>query len=207
KGVSEDVTLTGDTLDFRFTEGGLAHVYAFGPGRGRAVSAAYDIVADSLDVDMTAQRMRELRAIRGAFAQSTPDTTRIHSTEKDWLRGDTIFAYFDTAATAADSSRDPQLSRLVAKGGASSYYQLAPRDSAAMEPAVNYVRGRDITVSFANREVSTVTIVEQATGLYLEPGAPEPAPSDTTNAPAREDQRPPPAPPRTPPRAASGRRP
>ena len=205
KGVSEDVTLTGDTLDFRFADGGLSHIYAFGPGRGRAVSEAYDIVADSLDVDMAGQRMRELRAITSAFAQSTPDSAKIHSDAKDWMRGDTIFAFFDTAATAADSASEGQLSRLVARGNASSYYQLAPRDSAAVEPAVNYVRGRDITVSFANREVHTVTIVEQATGLYLEPGLPDPAPTDTTNTAAPAEPRP--APPRGQPPTSGARRP
>ncbi|MGH7718153.1 MAG: hypothetical protein ACREON_04830, partial [Gemmatimonadaceae bacterium] len=184
KGVSDDVTLTGDTLDFRFAEGRMQRVFAFGATRARAVSETYDIVSDSLDVDMAGQRMREVRAVREAYAQSVPDTTKVRTTEHDWLRGDTIFAHFDTAAAPVDSSRNPQLSRLVAKGSASSYYQLAPRDTAAVAPAVNYVRGRDITVAFANREVQTVRIVEQATGVYAEPGAAEGAPPAATGSPA-----------------------
>jgi len=208
KGVSDDVTLTADTLDFRFAGGRMQRVFAFGADRARAESETYDIVADSLDVDMAGQRMREVRAVRDAYAQSVPDTTKVQTTERDWLRGDTIFAHFDTAAAApVDSSRNPQLSRLVAKGSASSYYQLAPRDTAAVVPAVNYVRGRDITVAFANREVQTVRIVEQATGLYAEPGAAERVQPAAGSSPASPAAAQPPAPPRAPPTAGGRARP
>ncbi len=125
-------------------------------------------MADSLDVRMPAQKVSEVYAVRDAFAQSTPDSLRVQTVEKDWLRGDTILALFDTAATADTTSR-AQIRQLVALGHARSLYQLAPRDTALNRPAINYVIGRDISLAFQNREVQTVTITEQAHGVYLEP--------------------------------------
>jgi hypothetical protein len=203
KGVSQDATLTADTLDFAMARGRLQRVHAWGKSRARATNPTYDIVADSLDVRMPEQRLREIRALRDAFAQSVPDTTRIHTTEHDWLRGDTVFAYFDSTGTgadsaaradsvraaadparaaAADSSHQPRITELRSLGHARSFYQIAARDTAAVGPAVNYVRGERITVTFQNRQVQQVAIAGQAAGVYLDPVIP--GTTDTTGAPA-----------------------
>ena len=172
KSVSEDATLSADTLDFRLDSGLLQRVYAWGRSRSHAVNPQYDIVSDSMDVRMPGQRMREIRAVRQAYARSVPDTARLHTRERDWMRGDTIFARFDsTGVAASDSARQPQMRQLVARGHASSYYHLAAKDTtSALGPAINYVKGKVITVAFDNRQVQHVTILEQAEGLYLEPG-------------------------------------
>ena len=181
KAVSDDVTLTSDTLDLRLSESKMDRAYAWGRSRARAVSPAYDIVADSLDIRMPGQRMREVFAVRDAFAQSTPDSMRIRTSEKDWLRGDTIVARFDTIPSA-DTSRRPRIRDLVARGSARSYYQVATKGGRDAPPGINYVRGRVITVTFQNQEVERVSITEQAAGVYLE--APQAA-ADTSlrNAP------------------------
>lgn len=185
RAVSEDVTLTSDTLDMRLANREMERVYAWGPSRARAVSPEYDIIADSLDVQMPGQRVREVYAVRNAFAQSTPDSTRIRSTEKDWLRGDTIVAHFDTLAAPDDTSGRPRIRDLVARGNASSFYQVATREGRETPPGVNYVRGRVITVTFEDQAVETVRIVEQAAGVYLEP--PGAVQRDTTNTGAPAD--------------------
>ena len=172
RAVSRDVTLTADTLDLRLTDRKMDRVYAWGRSRARAVSPEYDIVADSLDVRMPGQRVREVFAVRDAFAQSTPDSTRVRSTEKDWLRGDTIIARFDTTPAPRDTARRPRIRDLVAHGHARSFYQVATREGRSAAPAINYVRGRVITVTFQDQEVEQVSITEQAAGVYLEaPGA------------------------------------
>ena len=176
KAVSKDVTLTSDTLDLRLTDRKMDRVYAWGRSRARAVSSSYDIVADSLDVRMPGQRVREVFAVRDAFAQSNPDSTRMRTAEKDWMRGDTIVARFDTTSSA-DTARRPQIRDLVARGNARSYYQIATGAGREAPPGVNYVRGRVITVTFQNQEVDQVSITEQAAGVYLE--APRAA-ADTT---------------------------
>ena len=181
RAVSRDVTLTADTLDLRLTDRKMDRVYAWGQSRARAVSPEYDIVADSLDVRMPGQRVREVFAVRDAFAQSTPDSTRVRSTEKDWLRGDTIIARFDTAAAPRDTTRRPRIRDLVAHGNARSFYQVATREGRATPPAINYVRGRVITVTFQDQEVEQVSITEQAAGVYLE--SPRAAADSTLAAP------------------------
>ncbi|MDQ4080019.1 MAG: hypothetical protein M3125_04605 [Gemmatimonadota bacterium] len=185
RAVSEDVTLTSDTLDMRLANSAMERVFAWGQSRARAVSPEYDIVADSLDVRMPAQRVREVFAVGSAFAQSNPDTTRVRSTEKDWLRGDTIIAHFDTLAAPGDTSGRPRIRELVARGNASSFYQVAAREGRISAPGVNYVRGRVITVMFEDQAVQAVRITEQAAGVYLEP--PGMLPGDTTNTGAPAD--------------------
>src|SRR5688572_5380596 len=170
----------------------MDRVYAWGRSRARAVSPEYDIVADSLDVRMPGQRVREVFAVRDAFAQSTPDSTRMRSTEKDWLRGDTIITRFDTVAAAGDTARRPRIRDLVARGSARSYYQVASREGRSAPPAINYVRGRVIAVTFQDQEVEQVTITDQAAGIYLE--APQAAADTTVRAPRDTI----PAPPRSP---------
>ncbi len=186
--VSEDMTLTADTLDFRMADALLQRAYAWGPSRARAVSSAYDILADSMDVQMPGQRLTEVRAVRGAYAQSRPDTVRIRTSERDWMRGDTIQAAFDPPP-AADTSGRPRIRELVARGNARSFYHIASGDTATRTPALNYVVGSSITVAFANQEVRTVTVSEQATGVYLTPRLP----TDSTppaNAPRRAPETP-----------------
>jgi hypothetical protein len=130
---------------------------------------------------MPGQRVREVFAVRDAFAQSTPDSTRVRSTEKDWLRGDTIVARFDTVAVPRDTTRRPRIRDLVANGNARSFYQVATREGRDAPPSVNYVVGRVITVMFEDQEVSQVSITEQAAGVYLE--APRAAADTTLRAP------------------------
>ncbi|HEX6537069.1 MAG TPA: hypothetical protein VF041_20970 [Gemmatimonadaceae bacterium] len=187
KGVSQDATLTADTLDFAMAEGRLQRVHAWGKSRARATNPTYDIVADSLDVRMPDQRLREIRALRDAFAQSIPDTTKVHTTEHDWLRGDTIYAYFDSTSradsargAAADSARQPAIQQLLARGHARSFYQIAAKDTSAIGPAINYVRGDQIIVTFDQRQVQRVAIAGQAAGVYLDPTPPG---ADTGAAP------------------------
>jgi lipopolysaccharide export system protein LptA len=185
RAVSRDVTLTADTLDLRLTESKMDRVYAWGRSRARAVSPEYDIVADSLDVRMPGQRVREVFAVRDAFAQSTPDSIRMRSTEKDWLRGDTIIVRFDTVTVAGDTTRRPRIRDLLAHGNARSYYQVASREGRGAPPAINYVRGRIITVTFQDQEVEQVSITDQAAGIYLEPSQADTtlrAPRDTVPA-------------------------
>ena len=179
KAVSQDATIISDTLDFHMADGRLQRAFAWGASRAHATSPTYDIVADSLDVMMPDQRLRQVHALRDAFAQSVPDTSKIRTTKRDWLSGDTIFAYFDSTGRVApgDTTHQPRIERLIARGHARSFYQIAARDTAAIGPAMNYVRGRDITVAFADRQVSKVTITDQAAGVYLEPA---PRVADTT---------------------------
>jgi len=166
--VSGDLDLKSDTIDLRITDNKLSRAQSWGPTGARAVSPDQTIIADSLDVHMPNQRVREVHAINRAYAESVPDSTKLKSKEKDWLRGDTILATFDTALTADTSSR-PRIRQLLATGNASSFYQIPSNKGVNEPPNLNYVRGRVITVSFAKQEVQSVVVEEQAAGIFLEP--------------------------------------
>ena len=185
KAVSDNGTVTSDTLDFQMENGGLSRMFAWGPSRARAVNPQYDIIADSMDVRSPGERLREIRAVRKADAQSAPDTTRFKTKERDWLKGDTIFARFDsTPVSKADSAKQPALRELVALGHARSYYKIAPKDSTALGPAINYVRGRRVAIALRERQVRTVTVTDSVAGVYIEPTPPVKKPKpDSTAAP------------------------
>ena len=98
RATSDDLLLTADTIDLRVDRNKAQAAYIWGKSRARAVSPDRDLIADSLAVRMPDQQLHEVRAFRQAVATTLPDTATIRSGEKDWLKGDTIYAYFDTTA-------------------------------------------------------------------------------------------------------------
>lgn len=165
---SEDMVLRSDTIHLMVENDLLQRAVAWGPSRARAASAQQNLIADSIDVLLPNQRIREMHAIRGAAAEGRPDTLRFRADTTDWMRGDTVVARFDTTATRDSVSR-ARLKELIARGNARSFYHMAPADSAVHRPAINYVTGREITVFFETQKVAKVTVVDRASGVYLEP--------------------------------------
>jgi len=183
--VSEDMTLASDTIDLRVANDLLQRAIAWGPSRARAASASQRIVADSIDVDMPNQRIREMHATRGAVAEGRPDSTQFRADTLDWMRGDLIVARFDTLAAADTGAKGAaRLRELVALGNAKSYHHLAAADSAVRLPAINYVIGREIIVDFQEQRVAKVTVIDKAAGVYLEPKPPATSGDSTRAAPA-----------------------
>lgn len=194
KATSDEVTLASDTIDLRLTEQKLSRAFAWGRSRATARATDRDIVADSIEVEMPGQVLRELRALRSAFARSRTDSTKFVSTEDDWLRGDTIVAAFDTSRAVGDTAAKTVIRRILADGDASSFYQVASSEGPKGAPNLNYVKGKTITVLFgADRAVSTVTVHEKASGVYLERIVPDSLKADTlkSKANAAGAQRPP----------------
>jgi len=172
--VSDSMTLKADTIDLRVKNDVLDRAFAWGKTtRAHVDSPSQNLVADSLDVEMPAQRLRTVRAFNRAYAEGKPDTTRFKpdkSQPVNWLRGDTITAHFDTTAPPPrDTAKSPEIKNLVASGNASSVYLMPPSDSAEHRPAINYVVARIITVDFEKQQVATVTTVDSVSGVFLEP--------------------------------------
>lgn len=184
--VNKDLTLASDTIDLRIQQNKLQRAYAFGPGAASAVTRERTILADSIDVRMPNQQLREMYAVRQAYAESDPDSAKVRSSERDWLRGDTIVARFDTLPPA-DTTSKPRIRDLLASGTASSYYQV-PNSKNIKKPGVNYVKGRQIIVDFKAQEVQTVTVVDSASGIFLE-AIPDSVASDSTKAKKARPQR------------------
>jgi len=196
KATSEDVTLTADSIDLRVAEQKLERAVAWGPKRAFAHSKDQDITADSIDVLMPGQVLREMHALRNAVAEGMPDSTKIISKERDWLRGDTIVARFDLAATA-DTSNRTRVRQIVATGvarrPASSHYQVAPGGVGKTDrPNLSYNTGRQITVDFRDGAVENILVSGQATGIYLEavPDSVRRTPADSTGRKAASPVKP-----------------
>jgi hypothetical protein len=170
---SDSMQLTSDTIDLRVRNDLLDHAYAWGVNRAKVVSPSQTMIADSLDVYMPGQRIQLVRALRKAYAQGIPDSTkfRVEAPDTtDWLVGDTIVAYFDsTAAAKRDTTKNPAIKMLVSSGHASSLYHLAPSDTSERRPALNHVTARLITINFDSQKVATVTTVDSVSGIYIEP--------------------------------------
>jgi lipopolysaccharide export system protein LptA len=169
---SQDINLKSDTIDLRIVNDSLNRAISWGKSRSRAVSASQSILADSTDVLMPGQHLREMHAVGDAVAEGAPDSTKFRTTERDRLTGDTIVAHFDTAASLLrDSTSKPKIRLLVSSGHATSLQHLPPRDTTLRIPARVYVVGSTINVSFDSGAVKQVTVRDDslATGLYLEP--------------------------------------
>jgi hypothetical protein len=183
---SDDLTLQADTISLAVVEDKLERAIAWGQNRAVAVSPTQTVRADSLDVVLPDQRLSVVTAVGTAYAEGTPDTLRFRTTERDWMRGDTIVAHFDSAAT--DDGGRPQLREIESRVDARAYYQLAPADTAETRPAINYVRGSAIRVTFDSAQVRQVTVsgdsANPSSGVYLEPRS-----ADATAEPGRDPER------------------
>ncbi|HEV7990839.1 MAG TPA: hypothetical protein VGP25_03395 [Gemmatimonadaceae bacterium] len=169
---SQDLNLKSDTIDLRISDDVLQRAIAWGASRAHAVSPQRTLLADSIDVLMPNQKLREMHALRLAVAEGAPDSTRFFTPEKDRLTGDTIVAFFDTtAAPVGDTTSKPRIRSLVSNGNATSLQHLPPRDTTLRKPAIVYVTGATITVSFDTGGVQRVQVRNQqlASGVYLEP--------------------------------------
>ena len=185
--MSDSLNMKGDTIDLRFADQLMQRVFTWG-GRAIAITPQQEMEADSLDIRMPGQKIRELHALGRAVAFTVTDSLRIESTERDWIRGDTIVALFDSAAV--DDTASARMKQVTATGTARAYYQLAPSSGVKGPPNISYNTGRLIVVSFEAGEVSKVDVKDGARGLYLEPVA-APAPTDTVRGPtAKPDPKP-----------------
>ena len=188
--VSEDLTLKADTIDLRVTDDLLQRAVVWGKSRAHASSPSQTIVADSIDVLLPGQRVREMHAVRSASAEGTPDTTKFKTPEKDRLTGDTIVAYFDSIP-ATDTVTKARIRELVAIFKATSYQHLAPQDTSFRRPAINYICGQRITVTFDSAKVRLVKVLDSKPpcgAVYVEPDTsqtPQPTGRPGSNPPRR----------------------
>lgn len=198
-----DWHLRADTMDFTLDSGKIERTLAWGrTRRPDAVSSTYTIVADSLDILMPAQVIRDVWAFRGARATTRSDST---VAEDDWMMGDTLHAVFlppDTGRADSLAARDSgavrdsgatrkqRLERLHSFGHARALYHVTDDAKPTERPGVNYNRGSRIAIRMRDGKVHTVDVVGLVDGVYLEPFTRRTdadstgVPGDTTRAPA-----------------------
>jgi hypothetical protein len=182
--VSDSMTLTSDTIDLRFTEQQISRIFSWGT-RAKAVSPQQTMESDSMDVLMPGQKLERVNAVGRAVAVSMPDTSKFQSDERDWITGDTLIARFETLPRSAqDTSERSVMKEVLSIGNARAYYQAAPPGGTRGAPTLSYNRGRQITVLFSEGAMRSVKILDQASGLYLEPIV-----RDSVRAPAEQPNR------------------
>jgi hypothetical protein len=198
---NKELVITAERIDLRLKEQRIDEAYAFGKGRAKARTPQQNVEADSMRIVIVDQRAREVRAIGSAVALGVVDTAKIKSADRDMLRGDSLFAYFDTLAATADTARQSRIKEIRAYGNASSLFQIPSSKGPTAPPALNYVRGQRIFVQFDTGSVRDVRVDSSASGVYLEP-APDSLADSTAKGskpPATRPATPPVKPPAKPP--------
>ncbi len=172
--------LTADTLDAAVDSGKVQRSKAWGRDhRPDALSGTYTVVADSLDILMPRQVMREVWGFGDGRATNRPDST---VTEDDWMVGDTLHAVFaDPDSVVPDSAgrKKQELRNLASHGSARALYHVVNEQHRDQPPDVNYSRGERIAIAMRAGKVATVDVVGGVDGVYLEYAPPRP---DTTRA-------------------------
>ena len=163
---SQDLQLYADSVDLRVHNNELERAMAWGKTRAHAISPDRDILADSIDALLPNQRIHQIRAVGKAYATSIPDSATVKTADRDWMRGDTLIATFDSVARG-DTAHTPPIKTIIAREHAHAYYHVK-NESAKDRPGVNYVTGRDIDISFLNGGVDTVKVRDKASGVYVE---------------------------------------
>ena len=170
---SDDLDIVADTIDLRMSNDMMERAIAWSRGgQAKATSPGQVITADSIDALMPRQKLRIVYAVKNARAESDADTVRLRTSERDWLRGDVVTAWFDSTATK-DTSKTPPLDKILTvhkADSAQAYYHMPPTDATCnKEAAISYVRGREILVDFDNSKVAVVSVRDSVVGMYLEP--------------------------------------
>jgi hypothetical protein len=193
---SQDLDITADTIDLLMSNDAMERAVAWSrTGQARATAPGQVITADSIDARMPGQKVRVVYAVRNARAEADADTVRFRTTERDWLRGDVLTAWFDST-DAKDTAKSPPIDRILTTHKADSaqaYYHMPASKPSCKDAAISYVRGREILIDFDDRKVGLVSVRDSVVGMYLEPKCA--APADSAKAPVKPPARPPADPP------------
>lgn len=216
---SEDVDLSAPALRLFFAKGEVERMVARGGAliggsspQARAISPDFMLVADSIDAVSPQQKLQRVFAIGRAIGERRPDTLDNALPElinRDWVRGDTVRAYFTSSTNAsaravagagAGNSRvagqrvggtagrgdtTQVLERILATGNpASSTYRLREQVGDSTQLSVNYITAKKLDVTFKEGAVDRVQAEGNIRGLYLQPPQrAETSPADRTRRP------------------------
>ena len=142
-----------------------------------AVSADFQLTADSIDALAPGRQLDTLTAVGRAWGQRLGDDLADANipaiVAHDWMRGDTIIATFRESAPAPDDTTgqpDREIDTVTSIGKpAASAYRIADEEDPAGTPAINYVRAGRIVVSMVAGKVASVNADGDVQGIYLQP--------------------------------------
>ena len=195
--LSEQVDVRAPAVIAYFDEGLVARMIALGRGGspGAAIEQAYarseqfNLVADSIDAVLPAQQLEQVTAVGNAYGErlaeddamrilvepvTAEDSVLARILAHDWLRGDTVRAFFtaapDSLQTPGDTAQARVLERIVASGlPARSAYRMESESRPDDPAAISYLTAHRITVMMANGAVADVEAEGDVKGVYLQP--------------------------------------
>jgi hypothetical protein len=194
--VSTDMNVTAPAIRLFFENGGVERMVAMNwrqrpnapvSTRPVAVSEQFRMESDSIDVLAPEQQIREAVAIGTAWVQrftpdslkpflpeAEPDVARL--IEHDWIRGDTVRAFFtaatvDPAAVNTGANAERVIERITATGGpAQAMHKTRPDDAADdARLSIAYLVGNIVAITFADGLVTEVRASDDVRGVYLQP--------------------------------------
>lgn len=186
-----DVDINAWRLRILFDSGAVNRLIALGMDpaggavdsiRANVLTPDFNLTADSIDALSPKQQLQQVIAVGRALGTRQSDTIDQALPElirNDWLRGDTVIAFFTEAPDSikarraqSDSSFDRVLERLIAAGAeqpASAMYRLREESDTTRQVQVNYITAMRITAIFKDGAVHDVDAEDQVTGVYLQP--------------------------------------
>lgn len=194
---TEEITVESPYLQIVLEGGELERLIADRKGSRGGVNGQahiraerFRLLADSIDAVAPGQQLERVIAIGAAYGEvldtlppPAADSELEAALAHDWMKGDTVQAFFAVNPLAAtDSTADERvLERVVTSGApASSLYRklepaTSPADpsadalSPAPEYSIGYLLARRIEVFMQDGVVSDVKATEDVRGLYLQP--------------------------------------
>jgi hypothetical protein len=206
----EDLKVDGHRMRVVFDSGAVQRLIAVGGARAglkgapqaNANTPDFVFTADSIDARAPKQSLEQVIGVGNAYGSRKPDSLDLKLPEliqKDWLRGDTINAYFVEAPDSVKAKRassikatgeDPDssftrvLDRLLASGQegrpATALYRMRSEKDSTKQAEVGYVAARQITALFRDGEVYDLNAVDTVRGVFLQPNQARPAAPGTT---------------------------
>jgi len=184
--LSEDMDVDSDRLRIVLDTGVVQRLIAVGTTerQAHARSPQFDVTADSIDAiapDQVLDRAIAVGRALGVRGQDSLDVNLPDEISRDWLRGDTIVAFFGAASdsliqarrAAGDTTASNRvLERLIASGAeepATTLYRTREANDTTNQVSVIYTVARRIEVLLKDGEVETVNATDELRGLYLQP--------------------------------------
>lgn len=223
-----DVDVDAPAVHTYFEDGAVQRLIAVGRGgapgaaieQAHAYAEEFNLTADSIDAMMPAHQLEEVVAIGNAYGErlAADDSTRIMVRPEtaadsalaailahDWVRGDTVHAYFaaaadsgavavladaadvaaavaDSATIGADTAQTRVLERVVALGAPARSANRMINEDRPDEPAgISYLTASRIVVTLEDGQIGDVEAEGDVRGVYLQP--PEPVRTANTTEP------------------------
>jgi hypothetical protein len=165
---SKDLDLLAETIALVMEQRKVVQTLAWGNvPRPLAVADDYEVKADSLAVDTPDEKLKELRAFKGAWVGFRPDSLK---GQQDYLAGDSVVATF--VQRASPTGLKSTLQRLESRHNANAFYRMSGTGNPGARPSISYNRAHRIVLTMQmgdSVKVEKVDMYGNVDGITLQP--------------------------------------